>query len=65
MLAMLKERIKRITLVDISLVKLSAFFFGILIVKLFPELLNINYPTLIILMLVCGVKPFHSFWLKK
>jgi hypothetical protein len=65
MLAMLNERMKKITAVDMSLVKFSAFFFSIIVVKLFPALLNINYPLLIILVLACGAKPFYSFWLKK
>lgn len=65
MRSMLNERIKRLTVVDMSLVKLSAFFFGIIIVKLFPALLNIRYLVLLILVIACGAKPFYSVWFKK
>jgi len=59
------ERIKKMTVLDIGLVKWSAFFFAIIIVKLFPQLLKIDYPILIILTLICGAKPLYKFWIKK
>lgn len=62
---MLSERIKKMTIVDMSLVKLSAFFFGIIIVKLFPVLLNISYFVLVILVIACGAKPLYVVWFKK
>lgn len=65
MLRILNEKIKKLTVVDVSLVKLSAFFFAIIIVKLFPLLLNLSYPVLIIIVVACGAKPFYSVWFKK
>lgn len=65
MFTMLNERMKKITALDMSLVKLSVFFFAIIIVKLLPGLLDINYPILIILTLACGIKPLYNFWIKK
>jgi hypothetical protein len=59
------ERIKRMTVVDIGLVKMSVFFFTIAIVKFFPQLLKINYAILIALVLACGIKPLCKFWIKK
>ncbi len=61
----LNEKIKKLTVVDMSLVKFSAFFFGIFIVKLFPVLLNMSYLILIILIVACGAKPFYRVWFKK
>jgi hypothetical protein len=59
------ERIKKMTVVDIGLVKWTAFFFAIIIVKLFPQLLKIDYAVLIILTLACGIKPAYKFWIKR
>jgi hypothetical protein len=61
----LNERVKKLTLLDIKLVKLSVFFVTIIIVKFFPQLLKINYPILIILLIACVARPFYSFWIKK
>jgi len=61
----MNERIKNMTVMDIGLVKFSVFFFTIIIVKLFPQLLNINYVILIVLVLACGIKPLYGFWVKK
>jgi len=61
----MNERMKNMTVMDIGLVKFSAFFFAIIIVKLFPQLLKINYVVLIVLVLACGIKPLYKFWIKK
>ncbi|MFH1189894.1 MAG: hypothetical protein V1682_04320 [Candidatus Omnitrophota bacterium] len=65
MFKMLNEKIKRMTVVDIGLVKLASFVFGILIVKIFPDLLSIGYPALIIIILACGAKPLYKMWIQK
>lgn len=59
------EKVKKMTVMDIGLVKWSVFFFTIIIVKLFPQLLKINYAVLIILVLVCSARPLYKFWIKK
>jgi len=61
----MNEKIKKMTVMDIGLVKWSVFFFTIIIVKLFPQLLKINYTVLAVLMLACGARPLYKFWLKK
>jgi len=61
----MNERSRKLTVVDIGLVKWSVFFFAIIIVKLFPQLLRINYLVLIVLMLACGIVPLYKFWIKK
>jgi hypothetical protein len=54
------EKIKKMTVMDIGLVKWSVFFATIIIVKLFPQLLKINYVVLLVLMIACGAKPLSS-----
>ena len=59
------ERIKKMTVIDMGLVKWSVFFAAIIIVKLFPQLLKIDYTALAVLMIACGAKPLYKFWIKK
>jgi len=61
----MNERVKRLTMVDIALVKWSVLFAAIIIVKLFPQLLQINYAALALLALACAIKPLYKFWIKK
>ncbi|MBU1997880.1 MAG: hypothetical protein ABIG46_05365 [Candidatus Omnitrophota bacterium] len=61
----MNERAKKLGYWDIGLVKWSVIFFTIIIVKLFPQLLKINYPVLIVLMAACAVRPLYRFWMKK
>ncbi|MFA4984042.1 MAG: hypothetical protein WC559_01860 [Candidatus Omnitrophota bacterium] len=65
MFAKLDERLKRLNVLDIGLVKWSAFFSAVIIVKLFPQLLKVNYAFLIVLMLACGARPLYRFWFKR
>jgi len=61
----MNEKIKKMTVMDIGLVKWSVFFFTIIIVKFFPQLLKINYVVLVVLMLACGARPLYKIWIKK
>ena len=61
----LNERIKRLDVWDISLTKWSVLFVTIVIVKAFPQLLGIRYRYLIVLFLLCAVRPVYKFWIKK
>jgi len=61
----MNERLEKMTVMDIGLVKFTVFFFTVIIVKLFPQLLKINYVVLIVLVLACGIKPLYKYWIKK
>ena len=65
MLEKLDQRVKKLGAIDISLIKWSAFFGTMIIVKLFPQLLQINYPVFLVLMVICMLKPVYRFWFKK
>lgn len=59
------DRVKRMTVTDIGLVKGSVFFFTIIIVKIFPQLLGLDYALLAALVIACGAKPLYVFWMKR
>jgi hypothetical protein len=62
---MLNEKMKKLTVIDVSLVKLSVFFATLVIVKFFPQLLRIDTGLLILLVVACGARPFYTVWIKK
>jgi len=61
----LDKRIKKLSTFDIMLARFSAVAFGILLVKIFPQLLKLDYWVWIVLVLALGLKPLWSVWLKK
>ncbi len=61
----MNARLKKFTIVDIGLIKCSAFLAAIIIIKLFPQLGKVNYGILILLTLACGARPLYRFWIKK
>lgn len=61
----LNQRVKKLGVIDISLIKWSVFFGTVIIIKLFPQLSQISYSILIVLMVICMLKPVYRFWLKK
>jgi len=61
----LNEKVRKLTYIDVKLIKLATFFAAIIVVKLFPQLLKINYWVLIVLTIACSVKPAYKFLSKK
>ena len=65
MFNILNERVRRLTAIDISLIKWAVFFATLIVVKIFPKILKINYLPLVTLVVICSIKPFYKFWIKK
>ena len=65
MLEKLNKRIRKLTVIDIGLTKWSVLFAAIILVKIFPQILRIHYSVLIILLILCSVKPVYDFFFKK
>jgi hypothetical protein len=61
----LNRRLSKLNVFDIGQVKWACVVFGIIITKLFPQLLQINYVILIVLMLALSAFPTYKFWIKK
>ena len=53
----LNRRVGRLSLIDIKMTQLAAMFITIIIVKLFPGILGLNYWLLAILAVLCGIRP--------
>lgn len=61
----MNERVKRLTVMDIGFTKMAVLFATIIIVKIFPQILDINYYVLAVLVIMFGAKPLYNFWFKK
>ena len=58
------DNVKKLSFLDIKLIKWATFFMSIAIVKFFPQLLKIDYWVLILLAVLCSLRPFYRFWIK-
>ena len=58
------ERAKRLTWLDIGLIKWSSIVFGLIIGCLFPDFFKRYLWVMIILCIGLGVRPGYRFWKK-
>ena len=61
----LNERAHRLSAIDIGLIKWCMVVVGIIIAKIFPEILQVSYMKLIIIAAILAIKPLYVFWVKK
>ena len=59
------ERVKKLSVWDIGLIKWAVFCATIVVVKLIPSLLDINIWVFVLFLIVFSVKPLYVFWVKK
>jgi len=60
----LNKRLGKLNVIDIGLVKWACVVFGIILCKIFPQLININYSILVLLLLALSALPTYKFWIK-
>lgn len=61
----MNERVKRMTVVDIGLTKAAVFCFALFITKLYPQILYVRLRYMLLLAVLCSIKPVYSFWFKR
>ena len=61
----MNQRIKKFDLIDEKLAQAAAIFFALIIVKLKPEILNMNIWWFVGLLIICAIKPLYVFYIKK
>ena len=59
------QRLKLFTIWDVKLSQLSSAFLTVLIIKLFPEILDLSYRWFIIALVICAVRPLYVMFIKK
>jgi hypothetical protein len=61
----MNERVKKLDIFDVKLAQGAAICLGLIIVKVFPQILRINTGWFIALALLLAIKPLISFYGKK
>ena len=61
----LNKRVKKLTIFDLKLAQWTAVFFGLIVVKFFPQIMNISIWWFVVLGILSAIKPFYAFWVKK
>lgn len=59
------QRVKRFSFFDIKLVQGTTIFMILILVKLIPQIMEINILWFIVLLVICVIKPFYVFFFKK
>lgn len=62
MLEELDKRVKNLDTLDITLIKWAAVVAGVIIIKIFPQLLNIGYIILLVVLVALAARPAYRFW---
>jgi len=65
LLEKMDQRIKKFGIIDEKLAQAAAIFFALIIVKLRPQIMDINIWWFVVLLIVCAVKPLYVFYIKK
>ena len=58
----LDKRVKKLDTLDIALTKWAVLFAAIIIIKLLPQLLDINYLILVVIVIALSARPLYKFW---
>jgi hypothetical protein len=61
----LNQRIKKFSIFDEKLAQAAAIFFALIIVKLYPPIMEINIWWFVVLLIICAIKPLYVFYIKK
>jgi len=61
----MNQRIKKFGIIDEKLAQLAAIFFALIIVKIFPQIMEINAGWFVALLVICAIKPLYVFYIKK
>ncbi len=65
LLEYMNQRIKKFSIFDEKLAQAAAIFFALILVKLYPRILDVNIWWFVILLIICAIKPLYVFYIKK
>lgn len=61
----MNERVKKFSTLDLKLAQAAAMFVALILAKLIPQIIGINIWWFAALLVLCAIKPFYVFWIKK
>ncbi|MFH2037066.1 MAG: hypothetical protein ABIJ45_11730 [Candidatus Zixiibacteriota bacterium] len=59
------DRVKKLGIIDLKLLQGAVICVGIILVKIFPDILKINISWFIIAAILLILKPMYAFFIKK
>lgn len=64
MVGYFNERVKRLTIFDIKLIQGAAMAIMLILVHLFPQIMDLSVWWFVALLAVCIPRPFYTFFVK-
>ncbi len=61
----INQRTKKLGIIDLNLAQGAAMFFALIIAKLIPGIMDLSIWWFVALLIICEVRPFYVFWIKK
>jgi hypothetical protein len=61
----MNERVRKLNIFDIKLIQGCTMFMVLIIVKLIPQIMTINIWWIVILLVLCAIRPLYVFFIKK
>lgn len=58
-------RVKKFSYLDVKLAQGAAIFMVLIVAKLIPQIMDINVWWFVALLVICEIKPFYVFFIKK
>lgn len=58
------QRVKKFDIIDVKLAQVVAMFLALIVVKLIPDIMDVNIWWFVVLLIICAIKPFYVFWFK-
>lgn len=62
MWAYFDERARRLGILDTKLSQAAAIFFALIVVKLFPRIMDVSIWWFVLLAVLCAIKPVITFY---
>jgi len=61
----MNERVKKFSILDVKLAQGVGIFVALIIVKLIPQIMDINIRWFVVLLVICVIKPFYVLFIRK
>ncbi len=59
------HKVKKFTIFDVKLVQGAAMAFALIIVKFFPQIMNLSVWWFVAFAVVCALRPAYAMWVKE
>ena len=61
----MNARVKKFNILDLKLAQFIGIFVALILVKLIPGIMDINIWWFVVLLVICIIRPFYVFFIKK